>query len=74
MNLYKPEMATISSGQATSGFINLNWVCKLDLYCNNHPVVLFTFVDTNMKTYFYICKLYDDYFCKYLLLYSHGAG
>ncbi len=42
-------MATISSGHATSVFINLNWVCKLNLYNFNHPVVLlFTFVVTNM--------------------------
>ncbi len=50
-------MATIYSGQATSGFINLNWVCKLNLYCFNHPVVLlFTFVVANMETLIYICK------------------
>ncbi len=58
-------MATISSGQATSGFINLNWVCKLNLYCFNHPVVLlFTFVVTNMKLLIYICKSFLIYFCK----------
>ena len=50
-------MATKYSGQATSGFINLNWVCKLNLYGFNHPVVLlFTFVVTNMKTLIHICK------------------
>jgi len=58
-------MATISSGQATSGFINLNWVCKLNLYGFNHPVVLlFTFVVTNMKTIFYICNTLFKYFYK----------
>ncbi len=56
--VYIPEMATITSGQATSGFINLNWVCKLNLYCfNHHVVLLFTFVIANMKTKIHICKL-----------------
>ncbi len=65
-------MATISSGQATSGFINLNWVCKLNLYCFNHPVVLsFSFVITNMQTCFYICKHLVIYFCKLFYIYAY---
>jgi hypothetical protein len=67
-------MATKYSGQATSGFINLNWVCKLNLYGFNHPVVLlFTFV------VYFCCYKYENinshmqtfliFFCKNLLLY-----
>lgn len=68
-------MATISSGQATSGFINLNWVCKLNLYCFNHPVVLlFTFVITNMQTCFYICKLLVVYFCNLFYIYTYWVA
>lgn len=62
-------MATSTSGHATSGSINLNWVCKLNLYCFNHPVVImFTFVTANIQAVIYICKLSANYFIHICIL------